>query len=437
MNDALSLVLIAVGILLVLFIIRVPIAVALGLVSFGGITYVRGFDAAWGALRTAPYEFGAHWSLSAIPMFLLMGAASFRGGLTGSLFEAMRVWFGRLPGGLAVATNMASAVFAAASGSSVASSAAMSRIAVPEMLASKYHPSLATGVVAASGTLGALIPPSIIFVIFGWYTQTSIGDLLMAGVIPGLLTAGCYTALILGIALWKPEMAPRDTRRPTTAEKFRVLASIWPVPVLILAVIGSIYSGFATATEAAALGAAAAIILCAIRGTLTRTTIVEMVMDVIKGVGSIFFIALGASLLTRFLALSGFPTYMNTLAQAIEFTPLMVIGLLVVVYLILGAFLDPIGIMLITLPILLPLFKAAGLDLIWMGVIVVKMIEVGMLTPPVGLNVFVVKASIGDSVSLGAIFKGVSWFLAAEIVIMSLLVAFPQLSLWLPSLIQH
>ena len=232
-------------------------------------------------------------------------------------------------------------------------------------------------------------------------------------------------------------MAPRDTRLPTMSEKIRVLGSIWPVPVLIVAVIGSIYSGFATATEAAALGAAAAIILCAVRGTLTRTTATEMAMDVIKGVGSIFFIALGASLLTRFLALSGFPSYMNGLADTIEFTPLMVIAVLVVVYLILGAFLDPIGIMLITLPILLPLFKAAGLDLIWMGVIVVKMIEIGMLTPPVGLNVFVVKASIGDAVPLGTIFKGVIWFLAAEIVIMTLLVAFPELSLWLPSLIQR
>ncbi|MDF2235004.1 TRAP transporter large permease [Albimonas sp. CAU 1670] len=434
MSDSIQIVLTALAALLVLFAIRVPIAVALGIVSFAGIAYVRGFDAAWGALKTAPYEFGAHWSLSAVPMFLLMGAAAFRGGLTASLFEAMRVWFGRLPGGLAIATNMASAVFAAASGSSVASSAAMARIAVPEMLKSNYSPALATGVVAAAGTLGALIPPSIIFVIFGWYTQTSIGTLLIAGIIPGLLTAGAYALLVLSIAVVKPEMAPRDTRVTSFGEKMRVLGTIWPVPVLIVAVIGSIYSGVATATEAAALGAVSAILLCLVRGTLTKQTLREMIGDTVGALGSIFFIALGASLLTRFLALSGFPAYMMMISQTAELSPLMIIMALVVVYLILGAFLDPIGIMLVTLPILLPLFRAADLDMIWMGVIIVKMIEIGMLTPPVGLNVFVVKAALGERVPLGTIFKGVSWFLMAEVVIMGLLIAFPQLSLWLPNL---
>ena len=436
MSDPLSITLAALAALLVLFAIRVPIAVALALVSLGGIAWVRGPQAAWGALKAAPYDFAAHWSLSAIPMFLLMGAAAYRGGLTASLFEAMRVWLGRLPGGLAIATNFASAIFAAASGSSVASSAAMTRIAVPEMLASRYSPALATGVVAAAGTLGALIPPSIVFVLYGWYTQTSIGALLIAGIIPGLLTAFAYACVVLVIAIRRPDLAPPDTRRPDLREKLAVLGRIWPTPVLILAVVGSIYAGVATATEAAALGALAALALCALRGTLTRTTALDILGDTIRGVGAIFFIALGATLLTRFLALAGFPGYISGLAGSFELTPLMVIGVMIVIYLILGAFLDPIGIMLITLPILLPLFKAADLNMIWMGVLVVKMIEVGMLTPPVGLNVFIVKAAVGDRVPLGTIFRGVSWFLAAEVVVIGLLIAFPGLTLWLPSLMR-
>jgi TRAP-type C4-dicarboxylate transport system permease large subunit len=209
---------------------------------------------------------------------------------------------------------------------------------------------------------------------------------------------------------------------------------VWPTPVLILAVVGSIYAGVATATEAAALGALAAITLCALRGTLTRSVAIDILSDTIRGLGAIFLIALGAALLTRFLALSGFPIFVAQLSQSVELSALAVILGLVVVYLILGAFLDPIGIMLITLPILLPLFRAAELDLVWMGVIVVKMIEVGMLTPPVGLNVFVVKAAVGDRVELTTIFRGVGWFLLAEVVVIALLIAFPGLALWLPGL---
>ncbi|MGY6535567.1 MAG: TRAP transporter large permease [Pararhodobacter sp.] len=436
MSDPLSLTLAALVALLVLFAIRVPIAVALALVSLVGIAWIRGPQAAWGALMAAPYDFAAHWSLSAIPMFLLMGAAAFRGGLTASLFEAMRLWLGRLPGGLAIATNFASAIFASASGSSVASSAAMTRIAVPEMLNSGYSPALATGTVAASGTLGALIPPSIVFVLFGWYTQTPIGALLIAGIIPGILTAVAYALVILFIAMRRPDLAPPDTRRPSLSEKLSVLARIWPTPLLIFAVVGSIYTGVATATEAAALGAGAALLLCAVRGTLTRVTIGQILSDTVRGTGAIFFIALGATLLTRFLALAGFPVYISGLAATIELTPLMVIGIMIVLYLILGAFLDPIGIMLITLPILLPLFNAADLNMIWMGVLVVKMIEVGMLTPPVGLNVFIVKAAVGGRVALWTIFRGVSWFLAAEVVVIGLLIAFPALTLWLPGLMR-
>jgi tripartite ATP-independent transporter DctM subunit len=381
-----------------------------------------------------PYDFAAHWSLSAIPLFLLMGALAYHGGLTASLFDAARVWLGRTPGGLAVATNAASAMFAAASGSSLATAAAMTRLAVPEMLKRGYDPGLATGTVAAAGTVGALIPPSIAFVIYGWYTETPIGDLLIAGILPGLLTSLVYAFLIMGRVKLKPSLAPVQDEAHSWADRLDALRKVWPIPVLVLAVIGSIYSGFATATESAAMGAIATLLLCLVRGVLTVRVIRLALYDAIKSAASIFFIALGATLFTRFLALSGMPNMLGGYIGGLDLSPYLVILVMIGLYLLLGMFLDPIGIMLITLPILLPIFKTVGMDLVWIGVLVVKMIEVGLLTPPVGLNVYVVKAVVGDTVSLSRIFRGTAWFLVAEVVVIALLVLFPEISLFLPGL---
>lgn len=425
------------GILTLLFILlalRAPIAIALSLVSVLGIAMLRGVNTAWVSMASLPYDFAAHWSLSAIPLFLLMGALAYHGGLTASLFDAARVWLGRMPGGLAVAANVASAMFAAASGSSLATSAAMTRLAVPEMIKRGYDPGLATGTVAAAGTIGALIPPSIAFVIYGWYTETPIGDLLIAGILPGLLTALVYTFLIMGRVMAKPSLAPALEQSYSWAERFDALRKVWPIPVLIVAVIGSIYSGFATATESAAMGAIATLLLCLVRGVLTVDLLRQSLYDSVKSAATIFFIALGATLFTRFLALSGMPATLGTFIGGLELSPYVVILVMIGIYLVLGMFLDPIGIMLITLPILLPVFKAVELDLVWIGVLVVKMIEVGLLTPPVGLNVYVVKSVVGDTVSLSRIFRGTSWFLVAEVIIIALLVLFPEISLFLPGL---
>ena len=222
---------------------RIPIAAALGLVSLVGLTALRGPDVALRVLGGIPYEFASSWKLSAIPMFLLMGAIAHRSGLTSTLFEAARLWLSSLPGGLALSANFASAVFAAASGSSVATAAAMGRLAIPEMLKYNYSPALATSSVAAAGTLGAMIPPSIAFVLFGWFTETSIGKLLLAGVIPGLITAAAFAAFIVVYCIINPDAAPRPDERSTWRERFGALARIWPMPLLILAVIGGIYSG--------------------------------------------------------------------------------------------------------------------------------------------------------------------------------------------------
>jgi tripartite ATP-independent transporter DctM subunit len=425
------------GVLILLFVLlalRAPIAIALSLVSVLGIAILRGWNTAWVSMGSLPYDFAAHWSLSAIPLFLLMGALAYHGGLTASLFDAARVWLGRTPGGLAVATNAASAMFAAASGSSLATAAAMTRLAVPEMLKRGYDPGLATGTVAAAGTVGALIPPSIAFVIYGWYTETPIGSLLMAGILPGLLTSLAYAALIIIRVKLNPKLAPTRDEPHSWVERFDALRKVWPIPLLMFAVVGSIYSGFATATESAAMGAIATLLLCIVRGVMSVSLIRQSLYDSIKSAASIFFIALGATLFTRFLALSGMPNMVGGYIAGLDLSPYLVVLVMIGLYLLLGMFLDPIGIMLITLPMLLPIFKAVGMDLVWIGVLVVKMIEVGLLTPPVGLNVYVVKAVVGDKVSLSCIFRGTSWFLMAEVVVIALLVLFPQISLFLPGL---
>ena len=424
---------IAIVALLVLIGLRVPIGVSLGAVSLIGLMFVRSTEAAFGIFGDLPFEFGANWSLSAVPMFLLMGSVAYHSGLTSSLFNAARLWLSGLPGGLAVATNFASAGFAAASGSSLATAAAMGRLAIPEMLRLGYDKALSSGVVAASGTLGALIPPSLAFVLYGWFTETSIGALLIAGILPGLLTAFVYAAMIIARCMIWPKLAPRADYVITWKERGAALLEIWPIPLLVLGVIGGIYSGTATPTEAGALGAVIAILIALMQGRMTWGVFKTSVLEALESTAGIFFVAIGALLLTRLLAFSGVPTVMVDLIGAWAIDPLMLIIGLSIVYLILGMFLDPLGLMLLTLPVFLPMFEALKLDMIWVGVIVVKYIEIGLLTPPVGLNAYVVKSVVGDAIPLTTIFRGLAWFIGAEAIIMVLLIAFPEISTTLPN----
>jgi C4-dicarboxylate transporter DctM subunit len=414
--------------------IRVPIGVTLGGVSIIGIWYLRGLDVALGMLRSAPYDFLANWELSAIPMFILMGSVAHHSGISSSLFNAARLWLGRLPGGLAVATNFACAGFAAASGSSVAAAAAMGKIAIPEMLKAGYAPSLATGTVAAAGTLAALIPPSILFVLYGIFAETSVTKLLIAGILPGLLTAAIYGAMLVGRCYLFPEIAPKIDIQTSTRERLRALRDIWPITLLILGVIGTLMSGMVTPTEAGAYGAFLAYIIAALQGRMTWKVFYISVLESVTATSRLLFVAVGAILLTKFLALSGLPFYVADLMSGWAISPVLLVIATSIVYLILGMFLDPLGIMLITIPIFVPMYEKLGLDLVWFGVIVVKYLEIGLLTPPVGFNVYVIKTVVGDEISLETIFKGVSWFLGCEVIIMALLIAFPQISLYLPNL---
>tara|TARA_R110002110_G_scaffold5184_10_gene26795 strand:+ start:1473 stop:2780 length:1308 start_codon:yes stop_codon:yes gene_type:complete len=423
-----------VGAMLVLMALRFPIGLSLGLVSVAGVWAIRGPDAAFAMISAAPFEVAAKWELSAIPMFILMGTLAHHSGLSAALFKAARLWLGGLPGGLAVATNFACAGFAAASGASTATAAAMGRITVPEMLKYGYDKGLATGVVAAGGTLGIMIPPSIGFVLYGIFAQVSISKLLIAGILPGLLTATVYALMIMVRCRLKPSLAPPVSEDTDWGERFRAVAEIWPLLFLVLAVIGGIYAGVTTPTEAGAVGAFIAFVIGAVQGRMSRKVFWGAVTEAVSTTARLFFIVVGAVLFSRLLALAGVAPFLAESVEGWSADPILLVIGASVLFIVLGMFLDALGLMLLTLPILLPMFMAADLDLIWFGVLTIKFIEIGLITPPVGLNVYVIRSVVGETVPLETIFRGVMWFIACEAVIAFLLIAFPQISLFLPGL---
>ena len=414
--------------------LRVPIGVALGAVSLVGLSVMVSPNVAWGMISATPFDFVGQWELTAAPMFLLMGYVATTTKLTEGLFQALRLFLARLPGGLAVSSVGACAMFAAASGSSVATAAALSRIAVPEMLKSGYAKGLATGTIAASGTLGSLIPPSVLLVLYGVYAQVSVGQLFMAGFVPGLISALIYCAMIMIRVKITPSLAGEVRLSPTWAEKLAALRDVWPLPVLILSVLGGIFLGFFSPTEAGAIGAAVAMLIAAVRGTLTRATLWDALVKTAVSTTGIFIILIGSVFFTRFLALSQVPTEFADLILGVSTDPFWIIFAVAVIFIVLGMFIDSIGLLLLTLPLILPLVEGAGLDLVWFGIIVVKLLEIGLVTPPIGLNVYVIKGALGAAVTLQDVFRGVGWFVAMDVVTLALIVLVPALSLTLPAL---
>ncbi len=412
--------------------LRVPIGVAMGSVAFAGITAMMGTRPAIGIAKAIPYELIGDWNLSAVPMFLLMGYVASRAGLTNGLFGAARIFLNPIPGGLASSTVAASALFASASGSSVATAAAFSRIAVPEMLKAGYSPSLATGSVAAAGTLGSLIPPSVLFIVFGLMMDVSISTLFVAGIVPGVLSAMMFVGMITWRAWRNPALAPRVVEHHSRAERMALLRDTWPLPVLIAGVMGGIFAGIFTATEAGAVGAFLACMIALLRRRLSVEVMRQALFDTAVGTSTIFIIVVGAALFARFVALSTLPNWLMTFFDG--YSAVTVIVFVSALYLVLGCFLESISIMLLTLPVLAPLLSALGIDLVWFAVITVKLLEIGLITPPVGMNVYVIRSSLGGTVPLGTIFAGAGWFILTDVITLALLIGFPALSLWLPSM---
>jgi len=410
--------------------LRVPIALSLGGVAFIGMWIIVGPTVTLAVAKSTPFEVAASWELSAVPLFILMGNIAFRTGMTESLFRAARLWLGWLPGGLAVATNFASAGFSAASGSSLATTIAMGRLAIPEMRKFGYDNALTLGTVTAAGTLGSLIPPSIILVIYGIFAEQSVSKLFIAAIVPGIITAIIYAAMII-IRCWlNPALAPVPDKAADWGERFSSLIDIWPLPLLVAGVIGSIYTGIATATEAAALGATLAFLIALAQRRLTVRNFSASLTETVVSSGALFFIAVGAILMNRFMGFSGLPTYLANMLEVYAVDPWMLLLLTGAFFFILGTVMEGLGMVLLTLPILIPVFQSQGFDLIWFGILVVKFVEIAALSPPLGLNMFAA-ASIAPDIPITTVFRGVMWFIFCEFVVVLLLILFPEMTHWL------
>jgi len=421
--------LICVLLLFVMLFIRIPIGIALVGVSVGALTVLTKFKIAESLLQTVPYTFVGTWTMSSIPMFLFMGYLCYHAQITTAVFRAARLFLRHAPGGLAIASIFGCAGFAAVTGSSVACAAAMGRIAIPEMLKQRYDPGLATGTLAAAGTIGALIPPSILMIIYGTIAQVSIIKLFAGGIALGLLTAVVYCAVVVCRVLLNPELAPKieDHEREPYGE---VIMDTWPLLMLLVCVFGGLFLGYFTPTEAGAVGAFLSMLIAFAKGSMNFAVLRAAIVETLVTTSAIIIITVGASLFTRLVAISGISGALESLVVTWGLDPITLMLGIALVYLVLGMFLEPIGAMLITLPIFIPLVNLAGYDLIWFGIIVAKFLEVGMITPPVGLNVFVIKNVVGSGIAMTTIFRGIIWFFVADLLLIAALVACPWLISW-------
>lgn len=420
--DPLTIGILSLVVVLVLIMLRVPVAVSLLSVSIVGIYLVVGERPSMSMLSTVPYNFAASWTLSSVPMFLLMGYVSYHAGLTRGLFEAARAWLGWMPGGLAIASLCGAGGFAAVTGSSIACAAAIGRIAVPEMHRQGYDIRVATGAVAAGGTIGALIPPSLILILYGIQAEVSISKLFLGGLIVGVLSLGLYILAVLAVYVISPSSMPR-VAPAAPGERMRALKSVWPVLLMIGIVFGGLFSGLFTATEAGAVGAVISVAIGVATRTLNFIAFKESCVDTLLSGGALFMIAIGANLFTRLVALSGVSNAIGTSIEGLGLGVLGILILITLVYLALGMFLEPVGAMLLTLPLFLPLIAAQDVNPIWFGLLVAKLLEVGMITPPVGLNVFVIHSVAKDLVRLEQIFAGILPFLLADAALIVLMLA--------------
>jgi tripartite ATP-independent transporter DctM subunit len=425
---------IVVSLLIVWLALGVHIGVALGLAGFLGIYLTVGHDAAAAQLAAIPFSTTNNFNLAVIPLFILMGSFATAAGIVTELFRTAYLWFGTLRGGLAMATVMSSAAFGAASGSTIVNAAVFTKMAMPEMTRFGYDVRLSSGCIAAAGTLAALIPPSILMVIYGVITEQSIGKLLIAGIIPGIVTALLYCGGIYILARWRPDLAPLARITVTWGERLRSLYGVSGIMVLFVIVVGGIYGGYFPATYAGAVGAFGAFVIAFAKRRLGLGSLTEVLKEAAVTTSVIFIIVVGGMLFARFLTYSGLVDIIS--AGLLSFGTgkyTYLIGY-VVLFTILGCFIEPIAIMVMTLPIMYPVMAAQGFDPIWLGVVSVKLAEIGVLTPPVGLNVFVVKSSSPIPVTLGQVFTGVVPFIALDFLSLGLYVAFPEMITWLPNL---
>jgi len=421
------------GLLFFLLIIGMPIAFSLMFVGFVGVSYLASIGAALPMIARSVYESSSHYPYTVIPLFIVMGGYAGISGLSRDLYNTFDKWLRKLPGGLGMATIAACAGFAAISGSSVAAAATMGTVAYPEMRRFNYSPRLASGTVAAGGTLAFLIPPSLGFVVYGMLAQESIGKLLISGIFPGLILAGAYIAILYCLVKIYPDWAPLVAGTVSFREKLTALKGIWETVAIFLLVIGGIYFGIFTPNEAAGVGATTLFLTAILKRKLTWETLLASLQETVRISVMVLFLVAAANVFSYFLALSMIPMKVSSWIIGLGVSRYVVLIIIILIYLLLGCFLDAISMMVLTLPVILPVMATLKFDPIWFGVVCVIMMEAGLITPPMGLNVFTV-AAIAKDTSLEEIFKGALPFLVAMLMVTFLITLFPQIALYLPGM---
>lgn len=415
-------------VVLILF-LRMWIGLAMGLVGFAGLLYLQGFKQAFGVLGTVPYETVAYYPMAALPLFILMGVVVGNTSIGEDLYYSVYKWIGGLRGGLASATVVACAIFASVTGSSATGTILMSKVAMPQMKKYGYDEAIASGCIASAGTMGILIPPSMGFILYGILTEQSIGKLFIAGFLPGVLLTLLFILSIVLITLIRPESGPPGPKTPFK-EKIISLKKIWHVIILFLLVLGGIYGGIFTPTEAGAIGAFGAFVIVLITRQITWNTFVETIKEAGATTAMIFLIIIGAFIFMKFLGISKLPFTLVRIIENLHLSRYIIFLGIIILYIILGMFLEVYSAVTFTIPIIYPIITALGFDPIWFGVIIVLVIEMGLITPPVGMNVFILSGMTG--VSLETTFKGIVPFFFAILICIFLLTLFPDIALFLP-----
>ena len=418
------------GAVFLLALLRVPLAFAMGFVGFIALGLMRGWGPTAASAAQVVYDTGFAYTLSVVPLFILMGNFVAKAGLAHELFRAAYAFIGHVRGGLAHATVLACAGFGAICGSSIATAATMSKVAYPSMKKLGYSDYLSTGVIAAGGTLGIMIPPSTILVIYGIVTETNIGKLFAAGIIPGLLTAGLLMAGVAWITWRDPDAGPAG-ERSTWPERWRAVRGIWGVALLVVVVLGGIYGGVFTATEGAGIGASGAFFFALARGALPPKVLLQVLVESARTTAMLFTILIAAMMFSNFINFTSMPGDLRDWITHLGLSPVLVVGAMMLIYILLGTIMEELSMVLLTIPVFFPIVTALGFDPVWFGVLIVFVVQIGLISPPVGMNLFVLNALLAD-VSLKQIFRGVWLFVLMLIVAMLLVLEVPQLALWLP-----
>jgi C4-dicarboxylate transporter DctM subunit len=418
------------GAVFLLALLRVPLAFAMGFVGFIALGLMRGWGPTAASAAQVVYDTGFAYTLSVVPLFILMGNFVAKAGLAHELFRAAYAFIGHVRGGLAHATVLACAGFGAICGSSIATAATMSKVAYPSMKKLGYSDYLSTGVIAAGGTLGIMIPPSTILVIYGIVTETNIGKLFAAGIIPGLLTAGLLMAGVAWITWRDPDAGPAG-ERSTWPERWRAVRGIWGVALLVVVVLGGIYGGVFTATEGAGIGASGAFFFALARGALPPKVLLQVLVESARTTAMLFTILIAAMMFSNFINFTSMPGDLRDWITHLGLSPVLVVGAMMLIYILLGTIMEELSMVLLTIPVFFPIVTALGFDPVWFGVLIVFVVQIGLISPPVGMNLFVLNALLAD-VSLKQIFRGVWLFVLMLIVAMLLVLEMPQLALWLP-----